>query len=167
MRALPSPGFYGSVNQGPVPHRYFFSREKDPTVTGPFQTEEEFGSAIALRSKKMWSESNSPSVLSDYLARHLSSALRDHPPVFTHGDLYRENVLVRKAVSPVTKEEEYEVAALVDWEMAGWYPSYWEYAHIFPLLQWTDDWPAYVEKILDPLPLEGAMMWVVFRDMEF
>ncbi|RAH65644.1 aminoglycoside phosphotransferase family protein [Aspergillus aculeatinus CBS 121060] len=167
MRALPSPGFYGSVNQGPVPHRYFFSREKDPAVTGPFQTEEEFVSAIALRSHNMWSESNSHSVLSDYLARHLPSALRDHPPVFTHGDLYRENVLVRKAVSPVTKEEEYEVAALVDWETAGWYPSYWEYAHIFPLLQWTDDWPAYVERVLDPLPLEGAMMWVVFRDMEF
>lgn len=28
MRALPSPGFYGSVNRGPVPHRYFYSREK-------------------------------------------------------------------------------------------------------------------------------------------
>ncbi|PYI29801.1 phosphotransferase enzyme family protein [Aspergillus indologenus CBS 114.80] len=167
MRALPSPGFYGSVNQGPVPHRYFFSREKDPAVTGPFQTEAEFGQAIALRSQIMWSECSSHSFLSDYLARHLPSALRDHPPVFTHGDLHRENVLVRKVVDPVTNEEEYEVAALVDWETAGWYPSYWEYAHIFPLLQWIDDWPAYVERILDPLPLEGAMMWVVFRDMEF
>ena len=53
MRALPSPGFYGSVNGGPVPHRYFFSREKDPAITGPFQTEEDFGKAIALRSKTM------------------------------------------------------------------------------------------------------------------
>ncbi|KAF9884966.1 hypothetical protein FE257_000876 [Aspergillus nanangensis] len=167
MRALPSPGFYGSVNQGPVPHRYFFSREKDPTITGPFQTEEEFGKAIALRSKATWSESNSHSFLSDYLARHLPSALLNHPPTFTHGDLYRENVLVRKIVNSATSEEEYEVAALLDWETAGWYPSYWEYAHIFPLLQWIDDWPAYIEKILDPLPLEGAMMRVVFSDLEF
>ncbi|KAL3434605.1 phosphotransferase family protein [Aspergillus tetrazonus] len=149
IRALPSPGFYGSVNQGPVPHRYFFSREKDPAVTGPFQTEEEFGRAIALRSKIMWSETNHHSFLSDYLARHLPSALRNHPPTFTHGDLHRENILVRKVVNSVTNEEEYEVAALVDWEMAGWYPSYWEYAHISPLLQWIDDWPAYIEKILD------------------
>ncbi|KAL4746588.1 hypothetical protein BDW72DRAFT_207202 [Aspergillus terricola var. indicus] len=118
MRALPSPGFYGSVNRGSVPHRYFFSREKDPTVTGPFQTEEEFGKAIALRSKAMWSETNRHSFLSDYLTSHLPSALH-------------------------------------------------KYAYIFPLLQWIDDWPAYVEKILDPLPLEGAMMQIVFSDLEF
>lgn len=70
-------------------------------------------------------------------------------------------------MNPVTNEEEYKVAALVDWETAGWYPSHWEYSHIFPLLQWVDDWPEYVEKILDPLPLEAAMMRVVFNDLEF
>ncbi|KNG85603.1 phosphotransferase enzyme family protein [Aspergillus nomiae NRRL 13137] len=167
MRELPSLGFYGSVNGGPVPHRYFWSRQNDPAVTGPFQAEEEFGKAIALRSKAVWSESNVNNFLSDYLARHLPVALHNHPPMFTHGDLYRENVLVRKVVNPITNEEEYEVAALVDWETAGWYPSYWEYAHIFPLLQWVDDWPAYLEKILDPLPLEGAMMRLVFNHLEF
>ena len=35
MRALPSPGFYGSVDRGPVPHRYFFSREKKKTLLSP------------------------------------------------------------------------------------------------------------------------------------
>ncbi|EFQ97900.1 phosphotransferase enzyme family protein [Nannizzia gypsea CBS 118893] len=139
----------------------------DPSVTGPFQTEEDFGKAIALRSKIIWSKSISRSFHSDYLARYLPSALRNHPPMFTHGDLYRENVLVKKVVDSVTNEEEYEVAALVDWETAGWYPSYWEYGHIFPLLRWIDDWPEYVEKILDPFPLEGAMMQVVFTNMEF
>ncbi|KAL4814213.1 phosphotransferase enzyme family protein [Aspergillus spinulosporus] len=143
MVALPSPGFYGSVNRGPAPLRYIFSREKDHAVTGPFQTEEEFGRAIALRSKTMWSETNHHSFLSDYLACHLPSALRNHPPTFTHGDLYRENVLVSKVINSITNEEEYEVAALID------------------------DWPAYIEKILDPLPLEGAMMRVVFSDLEF
>ncbi|KAJ5550891.1 Phosphotransferase enzyme family protein [Penicillium sp. DV-2018c] len=167
MRALPSPGFYGSVNRGPVPHRYFYSREKDPAVTGPFQTEEEFGKAIALRSQDIWNGSCHHSYLSDWLTRHLPRAFRNYPPVFTHGDLYRENVLVRKVVNSVTNEEEYEVAALVDWETAGWYPSHWEYSHIFPLLQWVDDWPEYIEKVLNPLPLEGAMMRVVFNDLEF
>ena len=167
MRALPSPGFYGSVNRGPVPHRYFFSREKDTAVTGPFQTEEGFGKAITLCSKNMWSESNRHNFLSNYLARHLPLVLRNHLPMFTHGDLYRENVLVREVVNSVTNEEEYGVVALVDWETAGWYPSYWEYTHISPLLQWIDNWPAYIEKILDPLPLEGTMMRVVFSDLEF
>ncbi|KAL4809501.1 hypothetical protein BDV18DRAFT_132197 [Aspergillus unguis] len=157
---------YGSVSKGPVPHRYFYSHEGDPAITGPFQTEEEFGRAIALRSKRLWTEFDNPSFHSDFLARHLPVALCDHPIVFTHGDLHRENVVVRKIVGSDT-EEEYEVAALVGWETAGWYPSYWEYAYIFPVLQWNDDWPEIVEKILDPFVLEGAMMSVVFRNMEF
>ncbi|CZT14649.1 uncharacterized protein RCC_00621 [Ramularia collo-cygni] len=36
---------------------------------------------------------------------------------FTHGDLASLNILVRNG----------EVAAIVDWECAGWYPEYWEY----------------------------------------
>ncbi|KAJ5087482.1 phosphotransferase enzyme family protein [Penicillium angulare] len=167
IRSLPSRGFYGSLNRGPVPHRYFYSREKDPHITGPFETAEEFAKAIALRSNSMWTESNTRSFLSDYLGRHLPRALGNYPAVFTHGDLWRENIMVKKVVSSVTNEDVYEVAALIDWETAGWYPSYWEYAHIFPLLQWTDDWPEYVERVIDPLPLEGAMMRIVFSDLEF
>ena len=101
------------------------------------------------------------------IARHLPSALRNHPPTFTHGDLSWESVLVKKVFNSVTNEEDYEVAALVDRETAGWYPSYWEYAHIFPFLQWIDDWSAYIEVILDPMPLKGAMMRLVFSDLEF
>jgi hypothetical protein len=48
--------------------------------------------------------------------------------------------------------EEYRIAAIIDWETAGWYPSYWEYAYIFALFQWVDDWPASVERIIDPWP---------------
>ena len=36
MRSLPSPRFYGSVTKGPIPHRYFFSRDIDSAITGPF-----------------------------------------------------------------------------------------------------------------------------------
>ena len=157
MKALPSPGFYGSANRR---HISFLVKK---TLLLPAL----FRKAIALRSKTMWSESNSHSFLSNYLARHLPLAFRNHPPMFTHGDLYRENVFVRKVANSVTNEEEYVVAALVDWETAGWYPSFWEYAHIRPLLQWIDNWPAYIEKILDSLPLEGAMVRVVFSDLEF
>lgn len=119
---------------------YVFYRAKDTVVTGPFPTEEDFGEAIALHSKTMWNESNS-------------------------GDFYGENVLVRKIVGPITNKDEYELAALVDWGTAVGYPSYWEYAHIFPLSQWIDDWMAYIEKFLDPLPLEGAMTQVVFSGL--
>lgn len=46
-------------------------------------------------------------------------ALQDRawpPPVFTHGDLSSLNILVRGDV----------IIGMIDWETAGWYPSYWE-----------------------------------------
>lgn len=38
-------------------------------------------------------------------------------PTFTHGDLSSLNIIVRGD----------DVVGIVDWETAGWYPSYWEY----------------------------------------
>jgi len=42
----------------------------------------------------------------------------DYAIRFTHGDLGVQNILVRKDAT---------VAAIIDWECAGWYPEYWEY----------------------------------------
>ena len=41
------------------------------------------------------------------------------PVVFTHNDLVACNILVRRN-SP-------NLAAIIDWGQAGWYPAYWEY----------------------------------------
>lgn len=41
----------------------------------------------------------------------------DYPIVFTHGDLAARNILVRDG----------RIAAILDWEYAGWYPAYWDY----------------------------------------
>nr|POF08136.1 hypothetical protein CFP56_62716 [Quercus suber] len=51
---------------------------------------------------------------------------RTYQACFTHGDLGAQNILVRDG----------RVAAIVDWECAGWYPEYWEYTkahynHVF------------------------------------
>ncbi len=62
---------------------------------------------------------------------------------------------------------EWRVSAVVDWEEAGWYPSYWEYAAMFIHLQWVDDWPEKYERIVDPCPLEGGMLWILKQDVEF
>ncbi|TLD22444.1 hypothetical protein PspLS_08165 [Pyricularia sp. CBS 133598] len=50
--------------------------------------------------------------------RELTSRLADDFPVrFTHGDLAGRNIIIRDG----------RVAAIIDWETAGWYPEYWEY----------------------------------------
>ncbi|KAI0455904.1 kinase-like domain-containing protein [Xylaria acuta] len=57
--------------------------------------------------------------LLDYLPRSDTS-------VFTHADLAPRNVLV---------DEVGVITGLIDWEFAGWYPDYWEYAKT--QLQWN------------------------------
>lgn len=42
---------------------------------------------------------------------------RSYDVKFTHGDLAPQNILIRDG----------RVAAVIDWECAGWYPEYWEY----------------------------------------
>ncbi|KAE8375680.1 kinase-like domain-containing protein [Aspergillus bertholletiae] len=51
--------------------------------------------------------------------------------VFTHGDLVPQNILVNS---------ENKVTTLVDWELAGHYPEYWEYrsAKCDPLPGWKE-----------------------------
>lgn len=41
--------------------------------------------------------------------------------VFTHGDLEPMNILVRSC-----DNGSYQVSGLIDWEMSGWYPDWWE-----------------------------------------
>ena len=127
---------------------------KMPPLPAFLEEEEEFGRVVAFRSETMWRESSSQVF---YLARHLPSALRNHAFTFTHRDLYRENVLVTNVVNPVINKEEYE--PLDGILRTGNTPR-------SSLLQWTDDWPAYLAKILDPLSLKGAMMRVVFSDLK-
>jgi hypothetical protein len=47
--------------------------------------------------------------------------------VCCHNDLEPRNILVKKALSTEGMGERYEVAALIDWEMAGFYPFAYEY----------------------------------------
>ena len=43
--------------------------------------------------------------------------------VFTHADLAPRNIMVDASTFAIT--------GLLDWECAGWYPDYWEYANIW------------------------------------
>ena len=88
----------------------FFS--DDPTGYGPFATIGDFhlGLIRALRAKDQssWTE----------MVVKFIEALPQQGIVLTHGDLAPRNILVRDG----------KVVALLDWEYAGYYPSYWEYA---------------------------------------
>ena len=69
------------------------------------------------------------------------------PPVFTHGDLNPSNILVRGQ----------EVAGIIDWEFAGWYPHYWEYTAAWLTAVVFSDWRDDLPQFLTEYPTELAM----------
>jgi hypothetical protein len=46
MRSLPSPGFYGSVIKGSIPHHLFYTNPPNRRISGPFLHENEVNSGI-------------------------------------------------------------------------------------------------------------------------
>jgi len=64
------------------------------------------------------------------------------PPTFTHGDLSSFNILVRGD----------EIVSIIDWETAGWYPSYWEYTTANQLDPQNAFRKDDIDKFLKPLP---------------
>ena len=50
-----------------------------------------------------------------------------------------------------------KVTGIIDWELSGWYPEYWEYAKSLYVWRWQSDWYDYLEKILHPYYAEYAV----------
>lgn len=61
---------------------------------------------------------------------------RSECSVFTHADIAPRNVMV---------DEQNNITGILDWEWAGWYPEYWEYAQIMRPAFWGD-WSVWMEK---------------------
>ena len=81
---------------------------------GPFQTIHDFH--LFLRNGMIDHPTNG-----NYPEIHDMILLQDQPwqmPVFTHGDLSAFNILIRGE----------HVVGIIDWETAGWYPTYWGYS---------------------------------------
>jgi len=73
------------------------------------------------------------------------AALQNEPwpaPVFTHGDLNPSNIFVCGD----------KVVGIIDWETAGWYPSYWEYTSAWTASINNKEWQSTLEQFLEPHP---------------
>jgi serine/threonine protein kinase len=171
LRELPSTEQFSGAAGGPINHRWFLSLDNDPSVTGPFTTEKEFCNALVLRSERNWESYGRRGWMTEFFGRHLSTVLSGHSSVFTHPDLQRKNILVKEvgqlANGPDnTTQRLFEVTAILDWESAGWFPSYWEYADCFVWFDWADDWAEKVEQILQPCPIESPILRMIGHDLD-
>ena len=110
---------------------------------GPFSSVEEFHLSLreGLSGDNVMDES---SLLKNLVRMHDS---REYSVCFTHGDLSPLNILVRNE----------RIVGIIDWEMAGWFPDYWEYtsaSNVHPFLAyWKDE----VGKFVPPFDKEVEM----------
>ena len=61
---------------------------------------------------------------------------RSKVSLFTHGDVAPRNIMV---------DESCRITGIIDWELAGWYPEYWEYANIMKPTR-DKDWQSWMDR---------------------
>ena len=79
---------------------------------------------------------------------------KNYQIVFTHGDLRQQNIVVKEGV----------VTGIIDWELAGRYPEYWEYCRALCVWHWQYDWGDFLSQILRPYYSEYAIYNFVTRE---
>jgi serine/threonine protein kinase len=107
---------------------------------GPFKSEGDFNATIVDTFV-----AKSKGQIGQYIRGMVDA--HKHGIVFTHGDLRPDNIIVKNN----------RVTAIIDWEMAGWYPEYWEFAKAFYLEAFTNDWASRLLGVLTPYYCEQLM----------
>lgn len=77
--------------------------------------------------------------------------MKGHDFALTHNDFDPRNILVQGS----------KVVAILGWEMAGYYPEYWEYCKAISCAGWEHPWTRSraVDQILDRYYLEASAYW--------
>ncbi|KAF1848650.1 kinase-like protein [Cucurbitaria berberidis CBS 394.84] len=161
MRKLPSPDQdypFCSVGRRGLPDGIFWTSDPAAPFAGPFKTEQELNEAMIAK----YRQDGMSTERGNYYSRVFQQLFRDHPAVFTHGDLQRKNIMIRD-LGDENKEPD---IVLIDFEYSGWYPSYWEYSRaIYACGRWSDDWNLSVETFLKPAYVEYAWTELLLREL--
>lgn len=118
-----------SLDRGPLYSTWFFVDPKENPY-GPLRSDMELQDSLAPALKDLL-----PVVSARFRARIPVCT----PYTFTHGDLNCQNIIVRNG----------ELAGILDWESAGYFPVWWEYASTSIGLSAEDaEWKALLRKHL-------------------
>lgn len=156
IRQLTSPGGYCIVGHGGLSDDVFWSNEPNNPFTGPFDTESDLNEAMVKNSFLGDHRKHS----ADFYLHTYGKVLQDHPPTFSHGDIQRKNILIKYVERNKTEME----IVVLDWETAGWYPSYWDYARaMYCSAREDEDWHIWIEKLLKPYLNEFAWHYLLLQ----
>ncbi|CAK7209802.1 hypothetical protein SCUCBS95973_000564 [Sporothrix curviconia] len=157
LRSLPSPGYYGRVGRNPYEDTIFWTSPDDNVsppglICGPHESEEEVNNAMVAK----FLYNKGPPEKAVFYRRTLPLIFHGHRPVFSHNDLQTKNLILR----PDGK------LTIIDWEVAGWYPDYWEYAmaHVF-CGGWKTDFHECLAQALDPYPVELPWIGMLYHEL--
>jgi Phosphotransferase enzyme family len=156
LRSLPTPGGYCSLGVKPLRDHIFYTgdEEKSQNLEGPFRSEPELNDALI---RKYLASGYLPVGKADLYRRSFPTIFYGHPPTFTHGDFQRKNIIM---------ESESGRLSIIDWEFAGWYPSYWEYSRaLLGCGRFDDDWSKWVDLILEPYRNEWVWMRMLIVEL--
>jgi aminoglycoside phosphotransferase (APT) family kinase protein len=112
---------------------------------GPYDNESDFNKGIVTALKR---SRQGPWV--DVVCEMITS-LKNHKIVLTHGDFAPRNILVQGT----------KVVAVLDWELSGYYPEYWEYVKALWRPPWETGWikDKAVDQVLKKYLTELAVVW--------
>lgn len=67
--------------------------------------------------------------------------------MLTHGDLTLGNLIISDGPGPR------RIAAIIDWEQAGWYPEYWEYFKLLYGVEYHHEWreAGWADSVMTPI----------------
>lgn len=138
LRSFQAP-YIGSYGRAPYPDLAQFGPPFDKPFTSVSQMKEAF--------LEGYEKERGPS-----FCTLLRKILRDdYRIVFTHSDLNIRNILVRDG----------HIVAILDWETAGFFPEYWEFAEAMRGVIYSDlimqDWAIFLETCLTPYHVEAKV----------
>lgn len=142
MRLMPYPGFIGSVGrQKCIDGVFYTGKAYDPEMNGPFATEADMNEGILRRV----AEIRPPSTIR--LFRTILSNMPTHQIVFTHADLQARNIIVNRMRTHPDGPSKIKLT-IIDWEMSGWYPEYWEFCNAIIFNIFHGEWLDIIQDIM-------------------
>ena len=153
LRSLEPPAYLGSLNRQPCSDGVFWTPDQDPAASGPFNTENDLNEGILKRLAE-----NEPQAHLTLLRTRMTATLRNHHVKFTHGDLQPKNILVKR--TELDESKRYEIK-IIDWEISGWYPEYWEFCNSTICGRFRPEWLDLVQDIMQVYVPEYLMLQTV------
>ena len=158
LREMATPDYFGNLNGTPYIDGVLSTPDNNPAISGPFKNQEQMNQGIL----KKLAQTQSPQYIR-LLQNMVTCTLKNHQNVFTHGDLQPKNIIVER-IGVSDGEADFKVT-LIDWNLAGWYPDFWEFCNSTLYCQMKPDWLELTPDIFDQYPIEYLMMQVVYSSV--